>query len=304
VIAGQARDSVPVVVYRAFSGTLQPAASVLGRPFGVTVSPQQQLYVTEQDGNALARFALPALAPGGNVPVGIDPGEVIFTSSGATAYTANVAGRSISVINVVTGAVSSTFNLSSSPLRIRLSADNSRLFVSMDVGKVLELDPTTGALRATIPTMAGPLNGMVLSPNGQRLYVTSTSGAIAEIDTQDDLVLRTIPVIGTLQDIGISPDGSELYVAVEEGALDFVNVASGATAASAVPSAFGLQVSPNGYFVALSEPTTGKVVIFDRVLRRLVAQFAVAGTVRRVAFDSDGQTLAVASESNAVYVIR
>jgi streptogramin lyase len=303
--AGTVRDTIPVVVYHAFSGTLQPAITVPGRPFGVTVSPQNVLYVTEQDDSALARVALPGLTAAGSVGVGTDPGEVIFNAAGTTGWSANVNGRSISVIDVAAGSVTKTFNLSATPYRIRLSADETRLYASTNVGTVLVLDPATGDTLATIAAGSAPANGMVLSPDGSHLYVSTMGAGIADIDTKTNSLLRTLPVPGTLQDIGISPDGTELYVAVEEGAMDVVNVASGAVSASVtLNSAFGLAVSPHGYYVAVSDPAQSRVTVFDRVLRRIVGQYTLAGTLRRVAFDSAGTTLAVASEANAVYVIR
>jgi len=304
--AGSVRDTIPVVVYHPFSGTLQPPVTIPGRPFGVTVSPNNVLYVTEQDSAALARVTLPGLAANGSVPVGTDPGEVIFNATGTTAWSANVNGSSISVIDVADGTVTKTFALAVSPYRIRLSPDGTRLYACTNAGTVLVLDPGSGATLATIGVGSAAANGMVLSPDGAHLYVTTTSaGTIADIDTKTTTVLRSLSVPGTLQDIGISPDGTELYVAVDEGALDVVNVASGAvTSQIALNSAFGLQVSPHGYYIAVSEPSDRKVLVFDRVLRRLVAQYTASGTLRRVAFDSAGTTLAVASEANAVYVIR
>ncbi len=304
--AGTVRDSIPVVVYHPFSGTLQPAVTVPGRPFGVTVSPDNVLYVTEQDGASIARVTLPGLAADGSVPVGADPGEVIFNATGTTAWSANVNGTSISVIDVASGAVTKTFALSVSPYRIRLSPDGTRFYACTNAGTVLVLDPGSGATLATIGVGSAAANGMVLSPDGAQLYVTTASaGTIADIDTKTNTVLRSISVPGTPQDVGTSPDGTELYVAVEEGALDVVNVASGAvTSQIALRSAFGLQVSPHGYYIAVSEPSDSKVLVFDRVLRRLVGQYTASGTLRRVAFDSSGTTLAVASEANAIYVIR
>ncbi len=304
--AGSVRDTIPVVVYHAFAASLQPAVPVPGRPFGVTISPQGVLYVTEQDSAAIDRIALPGLSPAGTVAVGADPGEVIFNAAGTTAWSANVNGRSISVIDVAAGTVTKTFSLSVSPYRIRLSPDETRLYASTTAGTVLVLDPATGATQATIAAGAAAANGMVLSPDGSHLYVTATSaGTIADIDTKTNTVARTLSVPGVLQDIGISPDGTTLYVADQDGALDVVNVASGAVTTSLpLNSAFGLQVSPHGYFVAVGDPSDGKVFVYDRVLLRLVGQFTLAGTLRRIAFDSAGTTLAVASEANAVYVMR
>ena len=301
--SGSAHAGIPVVVYRPFSGELQ-SASVPGRPFGVTIAPDGLLYVTEQDGNALARFQLPGLLANGAVNVGVDPGEVIFTHDGLRAYSVNVLAGTISVVSVAQGATVGTFTLNRSALRARLSSDDSRLFVGMDDGTVRELDPVTGVARDTIQALGGAINGLALSPDGAHLYATSTVGGVADIDTKTNALARTIPLAGALQDIAVSPDGSRLYVAVEGAGVTVLNTASGSVSTSvALPSAFGIALSPLGYYLAVTDSTTGTVSVFDRVLMRRVATYTPGGTLRRVAFGPSGTTLAVASEQNVVYLI-
>jgi len=304
--AGSACDSSRVVVFRDFPGTLQPRAAVPGRPFGVGISSQNVMYVTQQDGDALTRFDLPSLTAIATVNVGDDPGEVIFTADGQLAYTVNVLGGDVSVVNVAGGTVAATYPIGNTPLRIRLSKDEARLFVSMVSGNVLVVDAGTGAVLTTIPTAAGPANGMALSADGSRLYVSTTAGDIAEINTTTTTVLRILSIPGTLQDIALSPDESELYVASETGAMKVVDLSAGVQTDSViVEQAFGLRVSPDGHFIVVSQPGgVGRITILDRILRRVVQEFDVGGTPRRIVFDLMGTTMAVANEADAVDVFR
>jgi DNA-binding beta-propeller fold protein YncE len=304
-MSGAARDSIPVVVFRSFPRIPQRAA-VPGRPFGVQVSQQGVMYVTQQDGDALTRFDLPSLTSTGTVSsVGNDPGEVVFTANGQVAYTVNVLGGDASRVDVGAGTVSTTYPVGETVFRIRLSMDETRLYLSTPLGTVRVLNAATGADIDTIAATSGPANGMALSPSGNRLFVSSTTGGIAEINTATGAVLRTMPVAGELQDLSLSPDGTELYVADELGWLKVVNVGSGLAIDSvALPGAFGLSLSPDGHFIVVAQSSAGRIAVFDRVLRRLVREFPVGGQPRRVAFDASGATLAVANEANAVDVIR
>jgi len=302
--SGTARDSISVVVYRSFPHTPQRAA-VPGRPFGVQVSAQGVMYVTQQDGNALTRFNLPSLVASGTVNVGSDPGEVVFTADGQIAYTCNVLGDDVSRVNVASGLVTATYPLGQTGFRIRLSTDQTRLYVATASGAVLVLDATTGAILDTIQATSGPANGMALATDGNPLYVSSTGGEIAEINTASNTVTRTLPVAGVLQDLALAPDGSELYVASESGWMKVVNLVSGlATDSVAAPGAFGLGLSPDAHFVVVAQSSAGRILVIDRVLRRAVREFLVTGQPRRVAFDAAGTTLAVANEADGVDVIR
>jgi len=288
-----------------FDRTVERAA-VPGRPFGVQVSSQGVMYVTQQDGNALTRFDLPSLTSTGTVRnVGNDPGEVIFTADGQVAYTVNVLGDDVSRVNVAAGTVTTTYPVGETVFRIRLSIDETRLYLATPAGTIRVLDAATGANIDTIAATTGPANGMALSPDGSRLFVSSTTGGIAEINTATGAVLRTLPVAGQLQDVGLAASGTELYVADESGWMKVVSVSSGlATDSVALPGAFGLALSPDGHFIVVAQSAAGRIAVIDRVSREPVREFLVGGTPRRVAFDASGATLAVANEANAVDVIR
>ncbi len=304
-VSGAARDSSPVVVYRTFPGTLQPRVPVASRPFGVAISSQNVLYVTRQDADSVARINLPALSVAGAAAVGADPGDVVFTGNGQTAYVGNVLGNSFTTVTVATGA-STPHAAGESAWRLRLSKDQTRLYVSSPGGNVRLFDAAAGTPQGTIAATAGPANGLALSADGLRLYVSSVTGTIAELATATNAVLRTFPVGGKLQDIALSPDGAELYAANEEGSLKVVRVSTGLQVDSVALAGgpFGLALSPNGATLVVSLAAGGKIVAIDRVLRRVVRQLSVGGTPRRVAFDASGATLVVANESGGVDVIR
>lgn len=304
--AGSVGDTIPVVVYRPFTRTLQPRAAVPNRPFGVAISSQNVMYVTQQDGDALTRFDLPSLTPGATVSVGNDPGEVIFTANGQTAYTTNVLATDVSMVNVGSGTTTDTFAVGETPFRVRLSSDETRLFVSTPGGNIRILNAATGASLGGVVASAGPANGLALSTDGTRLYVSCTCGTIAEVNTANNAVLRTFTVGGQLQDVALSPNGAELYVANELGSVKTVSVATGTVSDTVALNGgpFGLRVSPDGYYIVVSRAAGGRITVLDRALRRVMREFTVGGTPRRIAFTADGATMAVANEANGVDIIR
>lgn len=86
----------------------------------------------------------------------------------------------------------------------------------------------------------GRVSDLVLSGNGERMYISCEDGTIAVFDTQTGAIIDSIQVAGSLEGIDISPDGSFLLV-TEQAQSNFdddqifsvfkVDIASGAVTA-------------------------------------------------------------------------
>jgi YVTN family beta-propeller protein len=113
-----------------------------------------------------------------------------------------------------------------------------RVLLSAD-GNKLFVASGNGVLRVVDPSTLSVLATIAIpsSPNGiarigDRLYVSSASaGTITEINLATNSVARTLPIGGRPQDIAPSADGSEMYVANESGTVAVVTIATGAVAA-------------------------------------------------------------------------
>jgi len=279
---------------------------LIGRPFGVAVTPSGAVYVTQQDANSVARYSLSSLeSAGATVPVGADPGDVIFNRAGTRAYASTFYGGKVHVIDVATGSQTALYPIGSNAYRLALSGDESRLFVSTVSGTVASV-PTSGTGASLFVFLGGSVQGIAVSPSGSTLYATSTSGNVYRIDPAT-LAIQTTRKLGlTLQGIAVAPNGSELYVANEGGSLLVLDATTLATLA-AVPlrgDGFGVAVTPDGAQIYVTSASAGRLTIVDRATRAVTSTLSLGGVPRRVAFDATGATAVVANEFNWVDVIK
>ena len=100
------------------------------------------------------------------------------------------------------------------PVAVVASKDGKRLFVAnTDARQVAVVDVASGEVTRSIEVPAAP-TGMVLSPDGARLYVAcaAAKSTIVVLDTASGKELASIPSGHTAGGPAISPDGKVLYV--------------------------------------------------------------------------------------------
>jgi len=108
------------------------------------------------------------------------------------------------------GAISDTLG----PCAVLASCDGNRLYVANeDAHQLAVVDPEAGRVTHRIPLSARP-SGMVLAPDGKRLYVTCAApeSSVAVIDTASFKQVRTFAAGHTACGPAVSPDGKRLYV--------------------------------------------------------------------------------------------
>ena len=301
--AGSVSAAVPVSV-RAAPHLERTSILVPARPFGAAVSSAGDIYVTQQDADALTRLKLSPLAVAGTVPVGRDPGDVAFIASGATAYVTNFLGGTLGRVDVAAGVQTATVALGGDAYRLYITRDAARLFVTCGNGtlQVRQAGPMT--LTATVAVGPTP-NGMA-SLGDTLVYVSSVDGGrITEVDVRTGTVRRTFAIGGVPQDLALSKDGGRLFVADEQRGLVIVSVSTGAVLAT-IPTGghtFGLGLGPDGWlYVTVTD--LGRVLVVDPVGQVIRATIPVGGTPRRVAFDAQGTAVIVPNEGGWVDIIR
>lgn len=284
------------------------AFGLTGRPFGIRVSASGMVFVTQQDANAVARFALGSFAPSAPVPVGGDPGDLVFTRDGSTAMVSNFFDGTVQVLDAVTGATRRTIHLNpTNAYRLALSPNDARLYVTSTNGFLYAVDPS-GDSATTSVYLGGPLQGIALDRRGNWLIVSSANGGLWRVNacTLAIAASATLPSSGA-QDVAISADESSVYVANERGyvaVLDFAALAPIRTLSMGTLQPFGLVVTPDGSQLYVTSPVTGQVAIVNPVTGAIIQTLAVGGTPRRIAFDAAGTTAVVSNEWNWVDVIR
>lgn len=100
------------------------------------------------------------------------------------------------------------------PSALLASLDGKKLFVAnQDAHQLAVVDPEAGGVTHSISLPASP-TGMVLSPDGKRLYVTCAApkSSIAVIDTTSLQHFQTFTAGHTASGPAISPDGKRLYI--------------------------------------------------------------------------------------------
>lgn len=298
---GSVHTDVPVVV--ALPPTTASQVGIPSRPFGVSVSSDGVVLVTQQDANSLTRVNLPELAATGTIDVGVDPGDVTFSADGERAYATNYIGGTISVIDVATSEVIGTYPANGgSPTHAVLSQDESLLYVSTIAGWLNVYSTTSGAL-VTSKLLGSDLNG--LARFADRLYVSSTAGYLYELTLPTLTVSRTAALGGRPQDVAVTSDGGEIFVADEMGSVRVINRSSGAAASIPIGAGgFGLAIDLANRFVFVSQPASGTVTILRRSSRQAVADVNVGGMPRRIAVDGSTGTVVVANEGGWADFIR
>lgn len=289
-------------------GTFTRVAGLNGRPFGAAVSSSGDVFVTEQDANAVARLSLATLGTSAPIGVGTDPGDVVFSRDGRTAYVSSYYGGTVDVITVASGERTRTMPINSTnTYRVALSPDDARLYVTSTNGYIYAVDVTGKSAMSSV-YLGDALQGIALSRDGGALLLSGRSGKVWRMDactlTATD---STTIVAGSLQDIVLSPDESELYVAGENG---FVDVLDAATLAPRrhypLPSLrpFGMAVTSDGSQLYVASAQTGVVSILEARTGAVLQAMPVGGAPRRIAFDAAGTTAVVANEGNWVDLIR
>jgi YVTN family beta-propeller protein len=141
----------------------------------------------------------------------IDPRNIAFSPSGATAYV--TAGDGLWVINTATLQVSTVIHGLGNPEDVAVSPDGSTVYVTNTVQNLVDvISAATNRVTDTIPVGQLPWQ-LALSSDGSTLYVADgDSNAVSVISTATDKVTSTISDPGDPVSVALTPDGSELWV--------------------------------------------------------------------------------------------
>lgn len=142
----------------------------------------------------------------GAVPVGDGPAQVAVTADGRYAYTGTTQPPAVVKVDLSARKVVGSVAVSASPVQLYLTPDEATV-VSADQGTreapghaASLIDTTTMAVRAAVPTGAGP-HGVVIDRAGTRAWVTdSYDNAVSVIDLASQTVAATVAV-------GVEPNG-------------------------------------------------------------------------------------------------
>jgi YVTN family beta-propeller protein len=283
-------------------GVVATQTGLDSRPFGVAVSEQGDVLVTQLDAATVARGALPGTALGTSIAVGSVPTDIEVDRAGTYAYVTNQFSSNVGVIDLATSAQVATIPVSGDPYRVVLSPDGTSLFVTGNADSLFIVDVASRAIAARL-AVGLDANGVAANYSGTRLYVSNQSdGTVSEVDLTTNSVLRTIPVGGHPQELVLSPGGTLLFVADESGSVQIWSLRAGTKRGQIeVPGgAFAMAVSPDWRQLYLSSSLGGAVYLIDWKTGATLKTVTTGGVPRRIAFTADGATAVVANEAGWV----
>ena len=275
----------------------------LGRPFGIHVTTNGAILVTEQDVNVLRQLD-PRVRGATSFEVGEDPGDVVATRDGAVAYVSGFQDGSITIVQLAGDTISDLLRLPTrSAYRLALSPNEQRLYVTSTDGRLYLFNTATRTV-ATSKPLGGSLQGLTIDHAGTSLFVSSTAGDVWRLEQHALRTIRQTHLDCAAQDIALSSDDRELYVACEKGDVVVLDPRT-MEQLDVIPvgSAFGLAVTPDGEQLYVSSPSEGDVAIVELATRKVVNRVSVQGMPRRIAFSPSGDQAYVTNEWNWLSVI-
>ncbi|UUU20295.1 beta-N-acetylglucosaminidase domain-containing protein [Streptomyces sp. DSM 40750] len=229
-----------------------------------------------------------------DISVGDNPGEVVVSADGRTAYAANQGSDTVSVIDVARGVVTATVDVGRVPAGLALTPDGGTLWVANYTdGTVQPVD--TGTLRAgaTVTVGAGPEN-MAITPDGRTLYVANIhDNTVTPVDLGTRKAGAEIPVGPRPFNVVAAPDGKRVYVSNSGGStVTPIDTATNDTEPTLLVSgqAYGLGLSPDGRTLWVSPSTGDHVTPVDTVTGAPGTGVSVGRSAFDVGLDWSGGT--------------
>ncbi|MDQ1066930.1 beta-N-acetylglucosaminidase domain-containing protein [Streptomyces canus] len=243
-----------------------------------------------------------------NIAVGNNPGEVVVSADGRTAYAANQGSDTVSVIDVASGAVTATVAVGKVPAGLALTPDGGTLWVANYTdGTVQSID--TGTLRTgtPVPVGDGPEN-MAITPDGRTLYVADIhDNTVSPVDLTTGTAGAPIPVGPSPFNVVAAPDGRTVYVSNSGGStVTPIDTTTNETEPTFLVSgqAYGLGLSPDGRTLWVSPSNGDTITPVDTVTGAPGKQVTVGKSAFDVALNWNGSTAYVTTaDGNALVPI-
>jgi len=148
------------------------------------------------------------------------------------------------------------------PVAVAASKDGKRLFVAnADAKQIALVDPAAGKVTGSIAMPAEP-TGMVLSPDGKKLYVTCAApkSTVEVLDAASGKKVASIPTGHTAVGPAIAPDGKVLYVCNRfNNAVAVIDLATGKETAriATIREPIAAAVTPDGKMLFVANHLPG-----------------------------------------------
>ncbi|MFF4269717.1 beta-N-acetylglucosaminidase domain-containing protein [Streptomyces sp. NPDC001536] len=229
-----------------------------------------------------------------NIAVGDNPGEVVVSADGRTAFAANQGSDTVSVIDVASGSVTGTVAVGRVPAGLVLTPDGGTLWVANYTdGTVQPVDTATLKAGTPVTVGSGPEN-MAITPDGTTLYVANIhDNTVSPVDLATAKAGTAIPVGPRPFNIVAAPDGRTVYVSNSGGStVTPIDTTTNDTEPTLLVTgqAYGLGLSPDGRTLWVSPSTGDYVTPVDTVTGAPGTKVTVGRSAFDVGLDWKGET--------------
>jgi DNA-binding beta-propeller fold protein YncE len=263
-------------------------------------TPSPALLVLNKDDATLAIVDPRTRAIAARVPTGSQPHEVAASSDGRTAFVANYATNTLTVVDLVrqTGRTADLGALRR-PHGIVFAAG--KVFFSAEANQAFgRLDPSTGRVDLTVNTGQDVSHMIWASADARRVFTSNMgSNSITAFEQSgDSYTSQHIRVGAGPEGFDVSPGGKELWTAhSRDGGVSIIDIASRKvtqTIPRLTQQSNRLKFTPDGRQVLISDAGTGDLVVLDAASRKETRRLRLCRAAFGILIPPSGGTAYVA----------
>lgn len=242
---------------------------------------------------------------------GEDPHEAVVTPDGSMAYTANMTGNSLSVIDMGTLEEVRRIDLTEygKPHGLAITANGEKLYVTTEGSQttVLEIEVASDSILRVFETGQKGTHMVALSKDESIAYAPNLgSGNTTVIDLEAGEVIKTLPTGEGTEGIDVHPDGKEVWITARSGSVAIINTENNEIEATLPAAGLPIRIkfTPNGKQALVSCLEGEEVIVFDVADRKPVKHIKTGAGPVGVLIRPDGEIAFVANtEGNSISVI-
>ncbi|MBV8843800.1 MAG: YncE family protein [Bryobacterales bacterium] len=268
-------------------------------------TPSPALVVLNKGDNAMAIVNPANGKVAGTVPVGRNPHEAAVSDDGKLAFSSNMQGNSISVIDLAT--LKEIHRVDLPNLRTPhglFFADRKLYFTAQGDNSIARYDPATNQIDWKRDSGATGTHMLVMTKDLNKIFTSNMNsdniGMFERAPGGQDYKLILIPVGKGPEAIDLSPDGKQIWTATGgDSHIAIIDAANGTlieTVHVPMQRANRLKFTPDGKKVLISDSGNGDLVIMDSASHKETKRLKIGGNCEGILIAPDGARAYVASE--------